>query len=253
MGTDSKTNCSEITGFGNMRKTLFAFVALIILIIGFAQSVSITRGTGNSVLVSGLGDGDLIQVTGDGYILSNGDGTYKAELPNFYSPAELRNGRITVDITGGTVNQFIGKFGDKTFSYVTKNSHIDVNVGRNIPKGTYSFTVQGKTTSNKISCIVNAYGNKYGASDFTLDFNNIIGNGYANVKVYINNVQQFSDEFYFGTVQPVKTVTVSTTPSIPTYTPTYWYKPKPTPTPTPSTTKTPGQIWAERYCWWYRV
>lgn len=236
-------------------KLIFAALAAIILIIGFTQAVSITRGTGNSVVVSGLGDGDLIQVTGEGYILSNGDGTYKAELPNFYSPAELRNGRITVDITGGTVNQFIGKLGDKTFSYVTQNTHIDVNVGRSIPKGTYSFTVQGKTSSDKVSCIVNAYGNKYGASDFTLDFNNIVGNGYARVKVYINNVEKFSDEFYFGTVQPAKTVTVSTTPSIPTYTNVYWYKPKPTPTPTPApvTTKSPGQIWAERNCWWYRV
>lgn len=238
-----------------MRKTLFALIALIILIIGFAQAVSITRGTGNSILVSGLGDGDLIQVTGDGYILSNGDGTYKAELLNFYSPAELKNGKITVDITGGSVNQFFVKYKGMTLSYTTLDKHIEASFGRSIPMGTYSFTVLGRTDSDKVSCIVNAYGNKYGSSDFTLDFNNIIGNGYANVKVYINNVQQFSDEFYFGTVQPVKTVTVSTTPSIPTYTKVYWYKPKPIPTPTPApvTTKSPGQIWAERHCWWYRV
>jgi hypothetical protein len=232
-------------------KLIFALLALTILVIGVSQAVSITQGNGYQIVVSGLQNNQEIKVVGEGYI-NAANGMYKAELPNFVLPVMIKEGSLTVDITGTTLNQMIITNGNVRFSQVTRNSHI-TQIVNNIPSGTYSATVQGKSSGDKIYCVFTAIGKKQGTNNFVLDFNSLNGKGKLSVTVYVDNVKSF--EGSFGE-DPIKTMEVTITPTPTPIQKVYYYpvKPKTTPTPvTTQTTKSPGQIWAERNCWWYRV
>lgn len=236
-----------------MKKLIFALIALAILMVGMVQAVTITQGNGYQITVSGLQNNQEIKVVGEGYI-NAANGMYKAELPNFVLPVMIKEGSLTVDITGTTLNQMIITNGNVRFSQVTRNSHI-TQIVNNIPSGTYSATVQGKSSGDKIYCVFTAIGKKHGTNNFVLDFNSLNGTGKLSVTVYVDNVKSF--EGSFGEVE-VKTIEVAPTPTQTPIQKTPWYyypvKPKTTPTPVPTqTTKSPGQIWAERNCWWYRV
>ena len=233
-----------------MKKLIFALIALALIVTGFSQAVTINQGTGYQIVVSGLQNNQEIKVVGEGYI-NAANGMYKAELPNFYLPVMIKEGSLTVDITGTTLNQMIITNGNVKFSQVTRNSHLTQTV-YNIPSGTYSATVQGKATGDKVYCVFTAIGKKQGTNNFVLDFNSLNGTGKLSVTVFVDNVKSFEGSFGEEEIKTME-VTVTSTPT--PVQKVYYYptKPQPTPAPTLKPTKSPGQLWAERNAWWYRV
>lgn len=223
-----------------MKKILIlAGLTFVILLIGFAQAVTITEGDGISFNVQGLQDGSLVQLTCDGYLVSNGDGTYRAECPGFVMPIFLHNSVVYVAVYDGTPNQFIIVKDGVTVSYVFVK---DVRSYLEINPGTYDFTLQGQTSKNLVHTKFTITGTKTsGPEDFTISANQIDASGYATLKITINGIQKFKKTYEFGNWGK-KTITIAPTPTITI---------KPTPTPQP--TKSSAQIWAERNCWWYRA
>lgn len=231
-----------------MRKILLAGLALLILIIGMVQAApQVTEGPGVSFYVTGLNDGMNIQVDVEGYFFSNGDGTYGISCP-FTMPVSLTNGKLKVWLYSGTGkwNQLQIVSGGNTFSWAQPDYYFDIR--ENFPAGSCMITAQGQTDYEKVNAKFTLTGKKYGPRDFYIDANGITGSGSAKIRVLIGGVKKFEKTYTFG--DKVSSAAITPTPA-----PVIIKKitPVPTPTPTPKPTKSPGQIWAERNCWWYRA
>jgi hypothetical protein len=225
-----------------MRKLLFIGLFLII-IAGTVQAIpQVTEGPGISFYVTGLNDGMNVQVDVDGSFSSNGDGTYGISCP-FTMPVELRTGKLKIWLYSGTGkwNQLQIVSGGNTFSWAQPDYYFDIR--ENFPPGSCVITAQGQTDYEKVNAKFQLTGKKYGPRDFYIDANGITGSGTAKVRVLIGGVKKFEKTYTFG----------SKIAAAPTPAPVITKKVTPAPTPTPKPTKSPGQIWAERNCWWYRT
>lgn len=232
-----------------MKKLMWVWVGLafLVLIIGVCQASSVTPGDGVSFNVNGLYDGMTFQVDVDGYFYSNGDGTYAVSCP-INLPISVKNGKLKVYLYSGTgkTNQLIVKTGDLQVSWVQDDYYFYIT--RDFPAAQYEIIAQGMTGYEKVNAKFVLTGKKYGPNNFLIDCNGVQGKGMAKVRVLLGGVKKYEKTHYFdstcgeGIDIPVLTPKPTPTPMI-----------TPRPTPTPQPTKSPGQIWAERNCWWYRV
>lgn len=228
-----------------MKKTAFTILALALIVSAASAVATITEGPGISFYVTGLTDGTLIQVDADGYLYSNGDGTYSSYCP-FSMPIELKNGKLKLYLYSGNNELNIVKVekDGNTLTWIQHDYYFDIRY--NFPQGQYNISVNGETELNKFRVKFQLTGKKYGPRDFYIDANGIQGKGDASIRILIGGVKKFEKKYTFDTTGVGdKTILIPkvVTPSLPT----------PRPTPTPQPTKSPGQIWAERNCWWYRV
>ena len=251
MGTDSETYCTEIENARRgdvMKRIAFTFIVLALMTVGLTHAApQVTEGPGISFYVTGLNDGMTFQVDVDGYFYSNGDGTYSVSCP-FYMPIEFRNGKLIVWLYSGTnkLNILSVTKDGSTLKWIKRDYYFDIRY--DAPAGQYDISAEGETDYQKVNAKFTLTGKKYGPRDFYVDGNGVTGKGQAKVRVLIGGVKKWERTYTWDKTGGKSIDPVIITPK-PTPTPTI----TPRPTPTPQPTRSPGQIWAERNCWWYRA